>query len=183
MPELNSNNILFISHKKKQCGVYEFGKNIVGGLQKSQKYNFIYQECSSLKELDDTINKYHPAAIIYNYYPSTMPWVTTKILPRLYRNNLTNITIPQIGIIHEITQAFADRAINYKNKFTFLRPPYNSIFDFYIAADPTLLLKNPLVYKTGRLVKEYQNKQALPDIPTIGSFGFATPNKGFENII
>jgi SAM-dependent methyltransferase len=183
MPESKSNNILFISHKKKKCGVYEFGKNISDSLQKSQKYNFIYQECASLKELDVVIKQYCPIAIIYNYYPSTMPWVTTKILPRMYRNNLTSITIPQIGIVHEITQTFADRAINYKNKFTFLRPPYNSIFDFYIAADPTLLLKNPLVYKTGRLIKYYENKQTLPTIPTIGSFGFATPNKGFEDII
>ncbi|QQG52628.1 MAG: hypothetical protein HY931_00120 [Candidatus Falkowbacteria bacterium] len=183
MPKLESKNILFISHKKKRCGIYEFGKNIANSLQKSQKYNFIYQECSSLKELAESIKEHNPAAIIYNYHPFTIPWVTTRIMPRIYRNNLTNITIPQIGIIHEITQDLADRGVNYKNNFIIFRPMHNSIFDFYVTPDPTLLLKNPLVYKTGRLVKKYENKQALPDNIIIGSFGFATANKGFEDII
>ena len=42
--------ILFISHKKKQCGVYEFGKNIIDVLKKSKKYEFVACECSSLDE-------------------------------------------------------------------------------------------------------------------------------------
>ena len=59
----------------------------------------------------------------------------------------------------------------------------NSIFDFYIAPDPTLLLKNPFVYKTGRLIPHYQNNFPLPEKITIGSFGFGTPRKGFEKIV
>lgn len=59
----------------------------------------------------------------------------------------------------------------------------NTLFDFYIAADPTLLLRNPIVYKTGRLIPAYHNTFITPSTLTVGSFGFGTPNKGFEKII
>ena len=44
-------NILFISHKKAQCGVYEFGKDIFDVLKSSAKYNFVRAECASLEDL------------------------------------------------------------------------------------------------------------------------------------
>lgn len=183
--EPNAENIiLFISHKKKKCGVYEFGKNIAEALVKSKKYKFIYIECESINDVYDNVKYYNPQIIIYNFHPATMPWLTKKIIPKLYKNKISNIKAIQIGIIHEITQELSDKSVNYKNKFLFFRNPINSIFDFYIAADPTLLLKNPIVYKTGRLVKKYDGASLnTPEKLTIGSFGFATPNKGFEKII
>lgn len=177
------NNILFVSHKKKKCGVYEFGKNIARTIQKSTKYNFIYIECSSLKELQNNIKTYNPKIIIYNYHPSTMPWLTTKCLAKIIKSKISNIKSIQIGIIHEITQELSDTAINYRNKFLLSRNTSNSIFDYYIAADPTLLLKNPIVFKTGRLIQNYKSLEPLPKKITVGSFGFATPKKGFEKII
>lgn len=178
-------NILFVSHKKAQCGVYEFGKNITDVLQNSKRYQFIRVECSSLVELQTAIAKNAPAAIIYNYHPSVMPWVTTRISPNFYRNNIATIPIPQIGIIHEITQQVADTATSHRTKFLLCGVHHlsNSLFDFYIAPDPTLSLKNPIVYKTGRLIPWYQNNFPVPPKPTIGSFGFGTPKKGFERIV
>jgi SAM-dependent methyltransferase len=177
--------ILFVSHKKAQCGVYEFGKSICDVLQHSRRYQFLRMECSSLENLRDAIDENSPAGIIYNYYPSVLPWVATKIAPKVYRNNISSITIPQIGIIHEITQYVADTAINYKNRIFIcdgLRLS-NSLFDFYITPDPTLLLRNPIVYKTGRLIPSYHNDFPVPSKPVIGSFGFGTPNKGFEKVV
>jgi hypothetical protein len=176
--------ILFVSHKKAQCGVYEFGKSITNVLQHSQRYQFIRVECSSLVELQTAITENSPAGIIYNYHPSVLPWVATRIGPKLYGNNIASIQIPQIGIIHEITQYVADTATNYKKKLLFgVSNLSNSLFDFYIAPDPTLLLLNPYVYKTGRLIPSYKNNFPLPSRPVIGSFGFATPKKGFEEIV
>ena len=176
--------ILFVSHKKAQCGVYEFGKNITDVLKHSKHYQFIRVECSSLDELKTAIAKNTPAAIIYNYMPSVFPWIATRIAPKLYRNNIAFIQIPQIGIIHDITQHVADTAIIYKNKyFIGASNLFNLLFDFYIAPDPTLLLKNPFVYKTGRLIPTYKNNFPIPIKPIIGSFGFGTPKKGFEKIV
>ena len=177
--------ILFVSHKKTQCGVYEFGKNISDVLQNSKHYQFIRVECSSLSELQAVVNENTPTGIIYNYHPSVLPWIATKIGPRLYRNNIISINVPQIGIIHEISQCVADTATSYRKKYLHGSASrlINSLFDFYIAPDPTLLLLNPFVYKTGRLIPSYQNNFPPPSKPVIGSFGFATPKKGFEHIV
>ena len=165
-----SKTVLFVSHKEKQCGVHEFGKNIANAISKSAVYNFVYVECSGMGELNEAIKANDPIAIIYNFYPSTMPWIRRKVVHTLYRPLNGNIDIPQIGIMHEVTQEKADKADNY-------------LFDYHIAPDPTLLLKNPLVFKTGRLVPEFVNSYPVPEVPTIGSFGFATPNKGFEEVV
>jgi hypothetical protein len=182
---VRNKRILFVSHKKARCGVYEFGKNITDVLQHSKHYQFIRVECSSLAELQAAIAGNKPAAIIYNYYPSVLPWLATRIGPMLYRNHAASIPIPQVGIIHEITQHVADTATNYKKKYLPVssRSIINSLFDYYIAADPTLLLLNPFVYKTGRLIPSYVNNFKPPAKITIGSIGFATPQKGFEKIV
>jgi SAM-dependent methyltransferase len=163
MGKINPKKILIISHKEHQCGVYQFGLNIAEELDKSGKYLFVYAECSSAEEYYSCVNDIKPLAIIYNHYNSiTLPWLSRKVIQR--------ITVPHIGIIHEVTQAVADKADD-------------SVFDFHIAPDPTLILRNKLVFKTGRLVPKYENRYALPEVPTIGSFGFGTDGKGFEKLI
>jgi len=179
--------ILFVTHLKKQCGVYQFGQEIFEALKASSNYDFIKVECESLKELKEAISITKPLLIIYNYHPTVMPWLCYKSFKGMYKNNVFDIKIKQIGIIHEITQALADTATAYRNSYIIGRPSkiINSLFDYYIAADPTLLLKNPIVFKTGRLIKEFTPvlKENKSCIPIIGSFGFATPNKGFEKLI
>jgi len=154
--------ILILSHKQQQCGVYQFGWKIAEALKKSARYNFVYAECSSPEEYLSIVGRIAPAAIIYNYYPSTMPWLKKKLMQHL--------KIPHIGILHEVSQQAADSADS-------------SFFQYHIAPDPTLLLKNPVVFKTGRLVPRYDNAYPLPAVPTIGSFGFGTKGKGFEHLI
>jgi SAM-dependent methyltransferase len=154
--------VLFVSHKEKRCGVHEFGLNVYEAIRNSQIIDFKYIECESFKELAESVRNNQPVAIIYNHYPSTLPWLTKKVVRKFQ--------IPQIGIIHEVHQELVD-ALD------------DTFFDYYIAPDPTLLLKNPIVFKTGRIVPFYVNHYQLPEIPTIGSFGFGTAGKGFEKII
>lgn len=179
--------VLFISHLKTQCGVYQFGKDVFNAISQSEKYKFVKIECETLKELKDSISTHKPAAIIYNYHPDVMTWLCTKTTKGAYQNHIAGIKCPQIGIIHEITQHIADSATGNPSSL-FLGDPkkkLNSLFDFYIAADPTLLLLNPIVFKTGRLVSSFKDSNAAPEknIPVIGSFGFATANKGFEELV
>ncbi len=72
--------------------------------------------------------------------------------------------------MHEVTQESADLA-------------NSNSFQYYIAPDPTLLLRNPIVFKTGRLIPQYLNTYKFPEVPTIGSFGFGITGKGFERVI
>lgn len=154
--------VLFISHKDKQCGVYQFGYNIGRALKKSKRFRFIYVECSSLDDLHKYVNKYKPVCTIYNYQGATQPWLNSRITE--------DFKTPQIGIIHEVTQKVSDSATNY-------------FLDSYIAPDPTLILKNPIVYKTGRLLLKNNLKKTNNKIPVIGSFGFASANKNFDLLV
>jgi SAM-dependent methyltransferase len=155
-------SVLFISNKKQQCGVYQFGLGVGKSLLASQKYAFRYFECDSQEEYFEVVETQKPIAIIYNYVPLTMPWLTRGIIRRF--------RIPHIGIMHEVSQAVADAA-------------NDRLFDFHIAPDPTLLLRNPIVFKTGRLVPRYEGAHISPVGVTIGSFGFGTPGKGFERLV
>jgi hypothetical protein len=154
--------ILFVSHKEKQCGIYQYGVNIGEILKNSSKYSFSYEECSSAEELLNISKVLNPSVIIYNYHPPTLPWVNKKII--------NEIKVPHIGTIHEITQQVADFA-------------NNDLFDYHITPDPTLLLKNPIVFRTGRLIRSYSNTHTMPEVPTIGSFGFGYSGKGFELLV
>ncbi len=162
--------VLIISHSQKQCGVHEFGKNIAEALRSSTHYNFTYVECSGIPELNQLVVTHQPVAIIYNYHPSTMPWLTMKVIHTFKISRIKRIKVPQIAIQHEVTQQWADHRDN-------------RLFDYYIAADPTLLLKNPIVFKTGRLIIKAADHFPVPEVPVIGSFGFGTPNKGFEELV
>ena len=177
--------ILFVTHTPRQCGVYEFGRKVFEAISLSGRYNFIKCECESLAELKKAIQTHQPHMIIYNYHPTVLPWLCTKITKGIYRNNIAGIGVTQVGIIHEITQEVADTATGYGNKWIFGSPnrKLNCLFDYYIGADPTLLLQNPIVFKTGRLIPQYSKSIPAPSIPTIGSFGFATPKKGFERLV
>ena len=160
--ENKKGDILVISHKEQRCGIYQYALNITEALKKSSRYNFSYAECSNEGELKTIISKTNPAAIIYNYYPATMPWLTGMITRQFQ--------IPQLGIMHEVTQEEADNADR-------------AMFDFHLCPDLTLKENNPIVFKTKRLIPPYINLKNIPDIITIGSFGFGFGDKGFERII
>ena len=179
--------ILFVTHTKQQCGVYQFGKDLFEALSKSTHYKFVKLECESLDELIKAVSKINPDAILYNFHPSVMPWLFTKIFKGVYKSNISEIKIVQIGIIHEVTQSIADGAkarkkiLLTKNKTKIL----NSYFDYYVCSDPTITITNNIIFKTGRLIPNYQSDTICVSnpIPVIGSFGFATPNKGFEELV
>ena len=154
--------ILIVSHKQKQCGIYQYGVNITEALQKSSCYSFAYAECSNYAELKNAVSQTNPAAIIYNYYLATMPWLRKEITKQFQ--------IPQLGIMHEVTQEEADKATP-------------ELFDYHLCPDPTLVKNNPIVFKTKRLISPYINATNMPDVVTIGSFGFGFSDKGFERLV
>ena len=155
-------SILIVSHAEKQCGIHEYGLNIFAALEKSSRYSFAYAECSNGRQLRWAVAETKPAAIIYNYFPFTMPWLTSRMTRRH--------KVPSLGIMHEVTQAEADQATA-------------EMFDYHLCPDPTLVENNPIVFKTRRLIPTYDGAVSLPGVVTIGSFGFGFGDKGFERLI
>ena len=165
--DANNRTILFVNHKAQKCGVYEFGLAIGNVLVNSRKYNFIYREIDSWGEFNEIFRQEKPLVVIYNYNPNTLGWISERHGLSINSHEVNAI---QIGIIHDVTQKISDTSTDW-------------LFDYHIAADPTLLLKNPIVYKTGRLVPHFDIKPEQNKTVTIGSFGFATYGKGFIKII
>uniref|UniRef100_A0A6M3M3Y2 Glycosyltransferase n=1 Tax=viral metagenome TaxID=1070528 RepID=A0A6M3M3Y2_9ZZZZ len=149
--------VLFVSHKKSQCGVYVLGTHATNALTRSEHYQFIRVECESLDELLTAVAVHCPDAIIYNYMHILFPWMADGS----FRNSMSPKII-QIGIAHDVTSL---------------------LFDYNIALDPTLPKELGNVYGIGRLIPEYENTFVAPNKLTIGSFGFGTPGKGFERIV
>jgi len=154
--------VLFVSHHKEKCGVHQFGITISEALTGSRRFDFRYVECQDPAEFAVAVKQHAPVAVIFNHHRGTMPWLRLR--------DVRGLGVPRLGIIHEVTQHVADTASD-------------PLFDFFIAPDPTLLLTNTLVYKTGRLVAAFRDSHPAPTVPTIGSFGFGLKGKGFERLI
>ena len=179
--------ILFVTHTKEKCGVYQFGKDVFEAISKSKNYNFLKLECESIDELNEAFADKNPDAVIYNFHPSVMPWLFSKLFKGIYKSNIAHINVIQIGIIHEVTQSIAD-SVKAKKNLLFTKSKariLNSFFDYYICSDPTITITKNILFKTGRLIPTYQSDSISANncTPIIGSFGFATPNKGFENLV
>jgi hypothetical protein len=160
--EVREHTVLFVSHKTRQCGIYQYGISVAKALQKSTRYSFVYAECSSIEELKNEIVHSNPSVIIYNYYPFTMPWLSREVT-QLFR-------LPQLGVFHEVTQEAADELTQ-------------DLFDYHLCPDPTLVENNPFAFKTRRIIPPYLNSTYIQETVTIGSFGFGFPDKGFEHIV
>lgn len=154
--------ILLVNHSKKQCGVYQYGLNVYLTCKPSSKYEFVYEECQSAVHLDQFVNKHKPSAVIFNHYPITMNWLRPQISKKY--------GIPSLGTYHEITQEKADK----------LNP---DLFDIYLCLDPTLKETKPFIKSLGRIVPNFKEESPLPEMPTIGSFGFGVLNQGYLEVI
>ena len=175
-------SVLFVNHIRKQCGIYEFGLNLFESIRLAKKYRFVYLESGNIATLNREIERHRPIAIIYNYHSTTMPWIVESRKDGIYSRIYGNDAI-QFGIIHSIEQSVADEAEPARQHYDGNEELANKLFDFYIAPDPTLLLKNPLVFKIGRPLRNYSNTTAVPEIPVFSSATLATRGKGLEKMI
>src|SRR5215813_12023799 len=89
--------ILFVSYKEQKCGVYQWGKNILEAISKSEKYQFHYAAVSNLEELDAAVANSDCEAILYNYHPQTLTFIHPSMERRYKQVN--------IAVMHEMTQA------------------------------------------------------------------------------
>lgn len=150
------NNILFVNNTIENCGVHQYGQNTAFLLEQSTKYNFLYRECGTVAECVAESNAHSPLAIIYNYSGTTLGWCTDAMVSLLPNTK-------HMILYHEFGHPFTK-------------------FHRIISQDPT----EPEVGNirtTPRLLFPYANTHPLPEVPTIGSFGFAFDVKGFERLI
>jgi SAM-dependent methyltransferase len=132
-------------------------------LSSSDEITWSYSECSNFEDLQSAVAKELPDAIIFNHHPYTMPWLAGSPL-----RTLGDISL--FGLLHQVSQKIADAA-----------DP--TPFDFLICLDPTLVPRTPHVLKAPRFLPGHAiSAPEAPPVFTVGSFGFATPGKGFDRL-
>lgn len=154
--------VLLVNYAVPNCGVHQYAKNLFGALQESTKFEFVYCGISSQQDLDTLVRQSSCAAVLVNYHPQTLPFLSTAA-PRRYE-------VPCIAVMHEMTGQEADEM-------------RDGLFQAFVMGDPTLQSSNPRVYRTGRLIPRFENPYPSPAIVTIGSFGFSVGSKGFVRLV
>ncbi len=166
--------VLFVTHQASRCGVYEFGKSTYQALQQSSKFRYVYcsvHSSASDSILIDQVVRHDPCAIVFNWHPITMPWLTDKVLGEIKR---LNEKLRFLSLVHDEPA------------------PWHWI-DSHLSLDPTYSA-GPCEFTVGRRIpSELGPKNVEDTIPiadssgpnqiTIGSFGFGLPGKGFERVI
>lgn len=152
---------IFINPAKASCSIYESGRMMYECLVLSDRYELDYQEVDeNSRSIPDNYDFY-----AFNYHHYTMGWLDTSCVRQLPGFKLT--------FVLEVAP---------NNPFV-LCPAKD--FDAYCALDPTLNIADKRVYAFPRplevpaKVKPYLEQP----VPVIGSFGFATPGKGFELVV
>ena len=163
-------NVLFLNHKKQQCGVYQYGIRLFNILKTTDKYNHYYDEIDCLEEYQKLFNKYKNIDIvIYNFHEVTMPWLN---------KNTINNTVINIGIMHETNVEYFNARIN-------LDPTFKDCENHFS-------IGRPIFHNTEKMLKKYTPSTdsihnfihyKKVDVPTFGSFGFGQPHKKFEYIV
>lgn len=164
-------NVLFVNHKIKKCGVYQYGVRLFTILKESENINWVFKEMDCY---DEYINEIHNTAydlIFYNYHPQIMQWL-----------NLFNIQkrVKNIGLQHDLVE--------------------NDIFDTTLRLDCTLderpnryNIQRPIFENVDKLLENYTpfseefaeflNYGKDTNIPIFGSFGFGFKRKNFDQIV
>lgn len=152
---------LFVSQTKASCSIYESGLMVYKILRGSASFQLDFIEISAENRTLPTNYDFY----LFNYHHLTMAWLDL--------NSLKQLSSPKITLVLEVlpNDPFA------------LCP--SDVFDAYCSLDPTMMHPTKYVYafprplETPRDIPPYLDKE----IPVIGSFGFATPGKGFELVV
>jgi hypothetical protein len=164
-------NILFLNHKTKQCGVYQYGYRLYNILKKSNNIDCKYFEIENETEYNILTKEYSNAThIIYNYHCATMNWLNVININKNFIN---------IGIPHESTSNIFTILLNIdpndlennNNIFNIPRPIYENVDELLLNYEASNKEINDFInYRDG-------------NIPIFGSFGFGFQNKGFDKIV
>ena len=157
--------ILFVNHGHgDRCGVWNYGDRYFRSLISDDSYTFIYVDVTSEEGFDSAFQEHSPDALIFNYAPIVMPWVSTS---------LSRYRVPKFVMQHNYEQKTLDG----------IHSRYHGIFNYVVVLDPTITGIPGRVFSLPRPIPEPPKSELSfsPDDEEIriGSFGFALPHKQF----
>jgi len=164
--------ILFVAHGSGvRCGGYDFGKRWLSHIQNTEKYTWIYAEVNNLAEFDAKYREVSPDAVIFNFVPIAMGWVSS-----LVGEVLDRYPVPRIVMEHNWSEGIVSTTLN--NHFP--------TFTYLMMSDPSFTVADSRVFNFSRPLHAFTPEELHLD-PTeevrIGSFGFALPHKNFPLLV
>jgi hypothetical protein len=142
-----------------QCSIYESGLMFARALGDFAGAELEYAEIASFEDIPQGYDFY-----LFNYHHITMDWLDPDRVRELPGKKMTFVLEMLPG-----------------DPF----PYCPQVFDAYLVPDPTMVLPDPRVFafprplEVVRGIPDYEPR----DVPVIGSFGFATPGKGFATLV
>ena len=152
---------LFLNTPPAPSAIHESGKMVYRSLLLSDRYELDYVEVGPTATLISGKYDFY----FFNYHISEMGWLETK--------RLRDLPGLKITLVLEVLP----------NQPFFWCPADD--FDAYCVLDPTMNVADKRVYALPRPldVPDAVAPYREPEVPVIGSFGFATPGKGFEMVV
>lgn len=158
---------LFLNSPSAQCSIHESGIMVFNVIKNIPWIKWDYEDLSEEKLNTTQIiyKKYN--FVFFNYHPSTAPWLC---LDSINKNQCLKINMVLETLPHDIYA---------------LCP--QGVFDVHLAIDPTINDKPNGIYGMPRPIDNVIAAVPQTYIKTskirIGTFGFATPGKGFERVV
>jgi len=156
--------ILIINNSIKPCGIQQWAERIPKILKASKKFDFVYRMVIREEDIIKEITDVNPDIVLYNYNPSTLPYLTKETLSQ-FKN------IKHVAIIHE-GYSIEENIVG---------------FDYFIYMIARTNVKQEIFNNTFsipiRYLLKYSGEYPNNPITTIGSFGFGFPSKRFDYIV
>jgi hypothetical protein len=166
-----NNVVLFLNHKVKSCGVYQYGVRLFQIFSRSNQYNYVYEEIENYDEYCKMIQCHRPVCIFYNYHCMTMRWLSSETIQKNVKNIATQHDLEEYDFFDVVVRLDTTLQEFPPKKYNLPRPIYenvNDLLQFYSCSSESF-----------RNFVEYKEE----GVPVFGSFGFARSGKGFDRII
>ena len=151
--------VLILNHNRVECGTYQYAKRIYGIVSGSDKVQYIYRDTGNRDDYLFALSEVKPDVIVYNWHFDRMPWVV--------ESDVDNRDFLHYFLFHD------GSVLNSYDKYIFCGelPNYHVPIDH----EDRILLPRPIL--------DYDGSYPINDVPTIGSFGFATDHKRFPELV
>jgi hypothetical protein len=150
--------ISIISGNNTECGVFNYGNTIFEILSESPNYRYEFITVSGINDLSNCLANNDMDAIIFNYSPYTLPWISENLLAYIQPKKFLITGHDFYGTFQGIDHTFICDSMHYSN-------------------DKITAIPRPLPFS-----KEITFQPPTGHIK-IGSFGFGTPGKNFPRIV
>ena len=147
---------IFYNSRAAICSIHETGKMCYEALKKSKEYILDYTE--------DNIFIMNYDFMIVNQHPYVCNWINQDMVKKFGKLSFCIVTEVNLSTDNPVTKL----------------PLF---FDHYIILNPTIK-ETEKYHGFGRPIQDYINLTKYnPNKPTIGSFGFSTPGKNWEQLV